>query len=135
MGIFTLLLIGPINKPLEFQVLRLYNVNEGEWEIAIASASIIYDVKIPRTLASISCNYVRGQSINEKNEVVATRQILGITTIGRAAGEKHTISFKRDYFIINRPDPILSVYIENLEGSEQFSGATVYLYMYLRRRR
>ncbi len=135
MAVHTLLLSGPIEKPLEFPVLRLYNVNEGEWEIAIASASLVYTQDIPRTLVTLSCNYVSSQGVNQQQEIVAVSQILGLTTIGKPAGEKHTISFKRDFFIINRPDPVLSFTLKNLDTSEQLVGADVYLYLYLKRRR
>ena len=135
MSVYTLLLSGPIDRPLEFPLLRLYNVNEGEWELAIASASFHYSKKISRSLATFSCNYVVGQGINDNKEIVSERQILGVTTIGKNVGEKHTISFKRDFFIINRPDPILSFYVYNIETAETFTGATLYLYLYLRRRR
>ena len=138
MTLYSLLLRGPIDKPLQYQVDRIHDVNHGEWELAIASASLIYEKNIPRTLAAISCNYILGQNISVTNELIPDRQILGITTIGKNAGEKHTISFKRDFFIINCAHPVLSVWIESIEeveGRTPLSGATIYLYLYLRRRR
>ncbi len=137
MAVHTLLLSGPIEKPLQFPVLRLHCVNEGEWELAIASVSLVYNKRIPRSLAAISCNYVLTSNINKNKDIISSNQILGITTIGKSIGEKHTIiSFKRDYFVINRADPTLFFYFKNLEKEEEpFAGATVYLYLYLRRKR
>ncbi len=137
MSVHTLLLSGPVEKPLQFPIARLFKISEGEWEIAIASTSLIYKKTIDRTLAGISSNFVMGQNISSNNEVIAERQLLGITTIGKVAGEKHTISFKRDFFIINQAGPVLSFFVENIEKEERepLSGAHAFLYLYLRRRR
>ncbi len=138
--VHSLLLKGSINETLRYPVSQLYNINEGEWQICLVSVSFLYYTKeqhpsaIPREVLKITSNYVMTQDINERSEKITVPATLAVLKYGANYGTKSTIGFKSQvYFTINNPEQDLVVRLQTIDTSQDTTGASVFLFLLLKR--
>ncbi len=136
MSLHSVIIQGPINTKLSYSIGRIFNIEDGEWEIAVASLNLSYTSRIPRAIIGICVNYVQTQFV-KNNSIEADEEIIGITCIGnKNVGEKYTIAFRRDFFVVNRPSQVLTMTIKSVEGEMadfDLEGAYVVVNFLLRR--
>ncbi len=132
---FSVLLEGPINTVLKYNVGLLENLNEGLWELAISSVAFSYIEATQPSILKIQCNSVMGSFVNANLQVYTSERILQLVIFGgKAVGHKMVIGMKqRDYVLINKTQQILEVTLKDVERNDFVSGANVYMTIVFRR--
>lgn len=139
MKLKSILVQGPINKPLSYKLGQADpSVLKGVWEMAIASVSYKLTKEISKTFI-ISSNFVQDRAVVEEGSNKGTLQeissVLAVATISGKPNYIGTIGIKgRDFFEINSVSSILELRILDAETLKEVEGATARVLVVLRQK-
>ena len=135
-----IVLRGTIDQTLKYPLGQIENIQEGEWQLSLISVSFIYDNKnkhpaeIPRKVLKVTSNYVLTTDINERSEKITVQAPLAVLRYGAAHASVATIGFRSQLcYTINNPEQELSIKFITIDTNTMTSGASVFLYLVLKR--
>ncbi len=131
---YSFILKGDISEDLLFPVGSLANITEGQWRLAINSLGFTYYENVSSVFVTVSSNYVTGQTINEKQELLSIQTPLSMMLLFGSQNSKKIIGLKnRDYFLITDAQHLLKIRFRKTKTNEPISGITVVAHVFLER--
>lgn len=100
------------NQPLTYKLCpNSTEFSQGLWNVSIPSISFICDERNVKELCQFSCNFVKSQRWNQRNEIETYQQPFGVFVLETST---KTITFDQKWFKLNSDTNELIVSLTNM---------------------